>query len=276
MKKSMQTVARELADVLGEEFIVTAKDVTKNNGTVRNGIQVEKKGTNIAPIIYSKEGETIEDLKSRVKEAFECFPGGALETLLGDPEGVRDNLVYSLVNTKANEEQLADWPHRAYADLSVIYKVLVNKTNTVTVTNALAASWRLSEDELWELANTNTPRLCPMTVQPMGEVLMELMGDGSAFASDPASPLTIISNRSKVHGAAAVLYPAAKAVLKSMGEVYIIPSSIHELLAIPRNVAPDYDTVCDMIREINAAEVMPEEVLSDHPYIFVDGRLQTG
>ena len=50
-------------------------------------------------------------------------------------------------------------------------------------------------------------------------------------------------------------------------EIIILPSSIHELLAIPSNVA-DSDYINQMIASVNADVVSENERLADHYYIY--------
>ena len=52
------------------------------------------------------------------------------------------------------------------------------------------------------------------------------------------------------------------------GEFYILPSSVHELLIIPRNADTDLKSLESMVQEVNATQVAPEERLSDHVYAY--------
>lgn len=60
------------------------------------------------------------------------------------------------------------------------------------------------------------------------------------------------------------------------GDFYIFPSSIHEVLFLPLSCVGESVQIkefADMIKEINATQVAPEERLSDNLYIF-DGELK--
>ena len=50
-------------------------------------------------------------------------------------------------------------------------------------------------------------------------------------------------------------------------DIYIIPSSIHEVILIP---AMGWDTkeIDEMIREVNRTQLDPVEILSDHVYVY--------
>ena len=65
----------------------------------------------------------------------------------------------------------------------------------------------------------------------------------------------------------------ATTMMKKIGEifpegVYILPSSVHEVLIIPKENAPSPKELGEMVREVNRAEVAREEVLSDRIYEY--------
>ena len=79
----------------------------------------------------------------------------------------------------------------------------------------------------------------------------------------------IISNKSRVNGAATMFYDG---VLSSMSDklgtdLYVLPSSVHEVIAISTQ-AGEPDDLQEMVQEINNTEVAPEERLSDSVYKF--------
>ena len=47
-----------------------------------------------------------------------------------------------------------------------------------------------------------------------------------------------------------------------------IPSSVHEFLLVPREREQDREELKKMIAEVNRTELPPEEVLSDHLYLY--------
>ena len=80
----------------------------------------------------------------------------------------------------------------------------------------------------------------------------------------------VCSNSQKVNGAGVILY---KDLLKQFAEktgsdFYILPSSIHETLLVPVSDQMEVEALRSMVREVNATQVAPEEVLSDNVYIY--------
>ena len=99
----------------------------------------------------------------------------------------------------------------------------------------------------------------------MDEEMMEVL-----FDDRPADEqMFVISNTSKVNGAASMFYEDVLSDLaEKMGtNLYILPSSIHESIAVSAKMGnPEH--LAEMVAEINAGQVTPEEQLSDHVYLF--------
>lgn len=75
----------------------------------------------------------------------------------------------------------------------------------------------------------------------------------------------VITNSSGYYGASAIFYDG---VLEALKDYYLVPSSVHEWLAVPKSIA-DKEYLAQTIRLINRTEVSPKEVLSDFPYVPV-------
>ena len=56
-------------------------------------------------------------------------------------------------------------------------------------------------------------------------------------------------------------------ILDTIGEdIYILPSSVHELIVIPSSVVDNEKYLTSMVHEINQTEVEPKDRLSDDVY----------
>ena len=59
-----------------------------------------------------------------------------------------------------------------------------------------------------------------------------------------------------------------KEFAEEMGhDLYIIPSSIHETILLPM-LGDDWEALSQMVKEVNATQLAPEEILSDHVYLY--------
>ena len=56
---------------------------------------------------------------------------------------------------------------------------------------------------------------------------------------------------------------------QKLGEdLYILPSSVHEVILLPKLSVFEKDELVNMVREVNTEGVAAEEVLSDHVYEY--------
>ena len=79
----------------------------------------------------------------------------------------------------------------------------------------------------------------------------------------------VLTNRRKVNGANILLYKdwLAEAANRLKDDFFILPSSIHELIAVPVS-GTDVKELRAMVKEVNNTEVAPEEILSYEVYRY--------
>ncbi len=77
-------------------------------------------------------------------------------------------------------------------------------------------------------------------------------------------PMYVLTNKQKVNGASCMLYPDLICQFSDrIGKnLFIIPSSVHELLLLPADHKDEASEIRCMIREINDTQVRVEEILS--------------
>ena len=123
----------------------------------------------------------------------------------------------------------------------------------------------ITERELDKLAEINLRRL-PASMIPMGKLL------GPVFGAQEDGPLYVLRT-TDFYGANVLLREDVlnKAAEKMGGEMFIIPSSVHEVIVLPKNIT-SAEALEEMIRSVNEAEVVPEERLSDHLYSYEPGK----
>ena len=82
-------------------------------------------------------------------------------------------------------------------------------------------------------------------------------------------PFYILSNRQKVHGASIIFNKSLMAkIAEKLGKYYILPSSIHEVLIVPATLGRNAKELAEIVRNVNAESVPPQERLSDNIYEF--------
>ena len=184
-------------------------------------------------------------------------------------EKVKDKVTVRVIGVSRNTELLKDVPCRLYGDIALIYQVSVRVEDdtlmTVRITNNMMEQYGISEPQLYDTAMENSQRLQKVTCRPMGEVIGDLLGmEDDPLMDEAPAKLYVLSNESLQFGAAALFYPGViEKISKSIPEgFYILPSSIHEVLILPKNQG-EKAMLENMVQEINETQVAPDEVLSD-------------
>ena len=143
---------------------------------------------------------------------------------------------------------------------------------TIGVTYNMLQIWGVNVDDIIRVANENTPRLRPVHYATMAEMLSDVFGDDNTIEND--NTLSVCTNYNKVQGAIAILYPGvADEIRKQIGDFYVLPSSIHETLIVPKKITDDVNELYNMVHDVNATEVSPDEILGNDVYEVINGEL---
>ena len=280
-------VTKKLEGVLGIGYTVCNQKVTRNNGIVRHAIIISDRKTNISPCIYVDEDyeefirgkADLDDIAQRIYDIYQQsrIMHNFDVTRFMNWESVKSRIGCRLVNTEKNAERLKELPHREYLDLSLIYYALVEDADTqnkvrgsVQIYNDHMRSWGIDENTLYEVAWSNMKKIDEASFDPMLNVIAGMIGE-KAFESDDAIPMYVLSSKSKVNGAVYIYdhEELQKASEYLQDDFWILPSSTHETILIPYKSAPDcLRYLSSMVREVNAAEVADDEILSDHVYKY--------
>lgn len=193
-----------------------------------------------------------------------------IEDKINDFNNLKNDVFPCICNTAKNINALNDRPHQNIGDLSVYYKVFLGKdsngTYTFTIDNSHIKLWGIDPNELHKIAfdNNRTKYECKSIIQTLIED-----GYPREFLPDDDF-LTVASTKDKTNGAVLIADPKYMDTLKEQyGDFYIIPSSVHEVILIPKDIAnTDIECVKHMISEVNRSEVSEAEYLSDNLYEY--------
>lgn len=219
-------------------------------------------------------------------------------------ESVRDKVVFKLINTKANKKLLRDIPHISFLDLSIVFYCIFDSeylgSATALIHNIHINMWEITVDELFEIAKKNTPRLLRYEIKEMNELIREILvvdikkvicenDDIYDRNCELASPekvadelmkdlleakeqisMYVLTNKQRMNGAACLLYDniIEDFAKEKQKDLYILPSSIHEVILIPAINGINRDELTEMVKEVNRDEVDDIDILSDHTYYY--------
>ncbi len=265
---------------------ITITETVKNNGVKYTGICIKLRNIIFAPNLYvdkylkeiseiggfCNEEPDIDYISLKMAEDFKAVVSGLKDDVTDffDSEEIENRLYLALVNYEMNKDTLEDCPYIMFNDLALTFRWLGfqrhDSMSSVLVHNMLQEKWGLATDEMFRVALKNTMDKFPVVIKKLDEVIYELTGTVSMFES----PFYVMSNTKGINGATVLIY---KNVLEGFSNkinsnLYIIPSSIHEVLLLPSDIDIRVEDIQEITRSVNESVVGREEILSDSIYYY--------
>lgn len=287
MNEFARRVCSAVERELGGGCRVQIREVRKNNGVVLHGLVILSQCKNVTPTIYLEtflesyeEGVPFaEVIRSLVGIYRKEVPKASIDMeFFRSFDRVKDRICYRLVGRRGNRKLLEEVPHIDFLDLAVcFYYAYQGETlgeGSILIYNSHMEMWKVSTADLLAMAKANTPRLFPWVCNSMEEILMETEGrkgdltaEGDIFRD---FPMRVLSNEKRTQGAVCMIYPELLEKLASEGRhsMYILPSSIHEVILLQDTSVGPPQELKKMIMEVNRTQVAPEEILSDSLYFY--------
>ena len=191
-------------------------------------------------------------------------------------EAMKDKLSIEVISAEVNADLLAKIPHENIEDMAVVYRFVLESNeagrSSILVTNDMIDRMGVTHDQLKADALENAPEIRPAVIQGMSEVMREMMGPdvfgmfGLPEVEDEMMYVATVPDKNNGAGVLAYQDFMDQAAEKLGGDFYILPSSIHEILLVPDNGEKAADELRDMVKEVNATQVSPEEKLTDSYY----------
>ncbi|MFR7486177.1 DUF5688 family protein [Anaerobutyricum hallii] len=254
--------------------------VKKNNGVSKAGLSIREDEHDVSPLLYLDDyyihyqnGELLENIIRNIRADYDKKVQMAAVKIpnLQEFENIRGRVIYRLVNYEKNKEILEDCPHIRLYDLAVTFRWVARiddvGVSTSLITNKQVKEWGVSVNDLVLAARQNTPRLFPAKIIDMEEMLAGMV---SFILYPNAIPMYILTNEQELNGASALLYgDILKDFANKKGsDMYILPSSIHEVIMVPADRIDDPKGLSSMVHEANTTVVSTGDVLSDSVYYY--------
>lgn len=282
-----QHIVHTIQAELGSDVKVTIQDILKNNDTHLDGLTILSAKYNLSPTIYLdyyfrqyEKGRPLSEIKEDILSTYrENCPSGSIDiSFFTDYDKVKSRIIFKLINYERNQELLKEVPHYRFLDLAIVFNCLLESgpsgNATILIHNHHLNFWNITRDDLYALAFHNTPKLLKYDLRNMTDVLKELLcGDSSMVPPEELSApysMYVLSNQFKLNGSVCILYQnLLKDFANRLGcDLYILPSSVHEVLIIPAFDQTSYQELSDMVRDVNSSQLSQEEILSDHVYYY--------
>ena len=273
----------EVKKLCGEEVNVQLQNVQKLNGVILQGITISNPNGNIMPTLYLdkfykeyEDGTAIEEIvslfleeyeKARVRDSFDI-------QFFCEYEKVKSHLGFKLMHYEMNKELLEQVAHKRFLDLAIVGFCDIRDKQighgAITIRNEHLEMWKISKEELFREALENMPRLYPADFMNMKTLLKEVYYDPIDLLS-VSIPMYVLTNSERLNGAASLLYEGKMEELAAIlgGDYYVLPSSIHEVIIMPKDTKRTEETYLSrMVDEINHEQLGREEILSNHAYVY--------
>lgn len=195
--------------------------------------------------------EIVQNMRKKIAESEEMRKIVSKPQELFRDEKWKACLIAQVINTKRNEEFLAKIPRRNLLDLSIIYRIELSNGMSAVVNHDMLRLFGETEEDLFKIAKKNILEKYPFSLFP---VSIGLWG---------------IVNTKFSYGASAILLESKLCEMASHadGNIYIIPSSINELLFIKADGGEE-EALLSIIKYVNQTALEKEDILSDNLYHY--------
>lgn len=141
---------------------------------------------------------------------------------------------------------------------------------SIVATKDLLEHYEMSEDDVFAEAFKNTIE-GKLEVVPMNEIAS--IGSLCPLPPIPARVVRVDFGFGR-YGANVLAVPCMlEQVREKIGDYYIIPSSLDEIIAYPKSLGREVEFLRMMVKEVNATVVAPDEVLSNDVFVFDENGL---
>lgn len=299
VKTFAEGVAAQIHEYLPQDYKnirCRVQEKVTANGVVQIGIEFARPNSKADPIIY------MESYYDEIKEGAEVYvvmqeiasdyiqhdrKSRYLDTgMLMDYEAVRDKIEPVLLNSMANRKGFLWMPHREIADLSLFYSVVLPEQEkgmraSMAIQNEHIKHWGVSEQDLYTQAISNMERREVGTLVSMNDTLRKmfsreryegrnLLNLDTGNMKLPTDIMYVLTNEKTIYGASLVAVPS---VMEKVNQLfpdgyYILPSSVHEVMILPKPCDISAKELGEMVRDINRHEVCESEWLSNCVYEY--------
>ena len=286
-KEFVEYIKMNAGYIAGEGGNITINHVIKNNGCEMDGLVIMEKGKDIAPTIYLDSfyelytnGENIKNIIRQIEVIYEQNKNNVTfdVNILKHFDPIKDKIVYKVVNYRSNEKLLEQVPHKRILDLAVVFYCLLDneygRSATALIYNNNLKNWNVTIDDVYKAALKNTPDLLHSKISSMAALFekcsVNVDGEEVDLKDYVPSDMYVLTNESKLNGAACILYENVlyDFAQKLGADLYILPSSVHEVILLPKLSMFEKDELVNMVKEVNTEGVAADEVLSDHVYEY--------
>lgn len=261
---------------------IRLETVCHNNGVEHVGLVILNEGECVSPTIYLeqyyehmlKQNQPMETVMSLIameyRRVYDCIK--RQQPMLVNMEELREHVFLRLVNYERNRQMLEQCPYIPFHDMAITFRYLVKMDEagiaSVLIDYANLEKTSLTVEELYRVAKENTIRLFPPFLMRLDQFLEKRFPQETEYPEEPE--VYILSNQQFIYGATMMIYKEIVAgFAEQMGKsIYIVPSSVNELLLCLTDAKKEKEMLENTLREVNEFVVSDTDFLSDAVYFY--------
>ena len=203
--------------------------------------------------------------------------GNKFKGVISKLKDLEYNVLPRIVCTKTNTDMLKNLVHREFLDMSIYYVVQIkikDGLGSIRITNDMLKSLKqdVTEEQLykWSIANLKNDSNFAISLNKLAYCLMFELDTKNYKGYEKDDVMIVIKNECGVCGANNILN---NDILKEVADninsdLYVLPSSIHEIIVVPTIIGLLQDELRQMVKEVNCEKVGDEDRLTDTIYLY--------
>ena len=262
---------------------LTTREVSKNNDTKYTAFTRKDAVDSMQALVNAndmyndyKYGDDIDNIVRKVDEIINKPSPYNI-----DFDNIEPNFVIRLVNLEKNAKRLKESGalYKEFLDLAIELRLIVSQDEngyaTCQVNKQLLEQMGIAFEDAYQIAVDKVNK--EVKFNTMIEVMLGL-GDKDFEESieltrelENEYPMYILSNKTKINGAISMILKDRLNIIcdaLNVDDIYILPSSVHEVIIIPKTDSLDADVLQGIIENANETAVQDEDYLSYHPYLY--------
>lgn len=195
-------------------------------------------------------------------------------TVVGTYEAAKENIKVKLENV--NAEQIGVYrsaKEYGFEDLNIVPYVVLSKIGdgvvSARITEDICRMWGVTATEVINQGIANLD----YTIKGMNETLRERMRDDGMpeelieiMVPEMDERIYVVSNRDLFNGASSIIAAQRELNRRFPQGYFVLPSSKHEVIVVPRQDGFNIDAFKEMVTDINGSQVDEKDRLSDNAY----------
>lgn len=269
-------VREKLQERMGSKGEVKVIQLKENNGGLRDELAYVVNDNNLTPGLWLEEiyelskEYSFEECLDGVEEAFNNRLKLSKSALYKPWEEAKEYLQVKVINAAWNKDNLKEIPHINYLDLAIIFTVGGLEEDIewtgLTVKYEHLKKWGIELAEFLETAIKKIYGEEEFSIRGVDECLnpkWRVLGTDDGI-------IYVMTNKQEEFGATAIVRVdlIREFANKVQSDLYIIPSSLHEILLIPTNKMNDRALLKKSLKTVNQFLVKPSDCLSENIYYF--------